>query len=151
MAARMIRDTAGPEALQKLSEELRSATAIDNPPSADIPSPTPVRASDTSTSASTTSLPSSPSITSETAPTIPSNPISEMPAPTSGAAVSSASTAVSDARLDEARTPIVTTMPATTSTPRPRIEDSAPAGQIASVYNEELMRDIFGNRQQAFG
>jgi hypothetical protein len=37
MAARMIRDTAGPEALQKLSEELRAATARDNPPSADIP------------------------------------------------------------------------------------------------------------------
>ena len=41
-------------------------------------------------------------------------------------------------------------MPATSSTPRPRVVDSAPAAEIASVYNEELMKDIFGNRQQAF-
>lgn len=142
MAARLLRDTTGPEAMEKLGNELKAAIARDNPPSAAIPpamptpSPTPVTES----------------LGTSTTPTIPAaTPMPAAPTPpVSGAAVSSASTAVSDAQLDEARTPIVTAMPATTSTPRPRIEDSAPAGQIASVYNEELMRDIFGKRQQAF-
>jgi hypothetical protein len=75
-----------------------------------------------------------------------------MPSPRlSGASVSSASTAVSDAQLEEARTPIVTAMPSATATPKPRLEDGPPASQIASVYNEELMRDIFGDRPRAFG
>ena len=142
MAARMIRDTAGPEALQKLSEELRAATARDNPPSAAVPPPMPVP--------SPTPVTESPGTSTTT--TIPAATPMPAPAtpPVSGAAVSSASTAVSDAQLDEARTPIVTSMPVSPSTPRPTIHDSAPEGRIASVYNEELMKDIFGNRQQAF-
>jgi hypothetical protein len=142
MAARMIRDTAGPEALQKLSEELRAATARDNPPSAEIPpampvsSPTPV-----TVSPGTSTTPSVPAATPMPAPATP---------PTTGAAVSSASTAVADAQLEEARTPIITAMPTTTATANPRIEDGAPMTEIASVYNEELMKDIFGDRPRAF-
>ena len=151
--------------LEQLSLSVKPApTPSETPAASPTTSPIPVGASDTPSSESpaivpttTTSPASSGAAPTSSTPTLRPGEVSgkirssEMPSqPTSGAAISSASSAVSDAQLTEARTPIVTTMPATSSTPRPRVVDSAPAAEIASVYNEELMKDIFGNRQQAF-
>jgi hypothetical protein len=146
----------------KLLEQLSTSVKTGPTPTSTSPttSPIPVGASDTPSSEGPAIVPTtttSPAAPTSSTPTLRPGEVSgkirssEMPSqPTSGAAISSASSAVSDAQLTEARTPIVTTMPATSSTPRPRVVDSAPAAEIASVYNEELMKDIFGNRQQAF-
>jgi hypothetical protein len=151
--------------LEQLTTSVKTApTSSETSAASPTTSPIPVGASDTPSSegpaivpTTTTSPAASGAAPTSSTPTLRPGEVSgkirssEMPSqPTSGAAISSASSAVSDAQLTEARTPIVTTMPATSSTPRPRVVDSAPAAEIASVYNEELMKDIFGNRQQAF-
>ena len=65
--------------------------------------------------------------------------------------ISSLSTDVNDARISEARAPIVASIPtkSTMYTP-PSEEIDLTKLPIASVYNEDFMNDFFGSRQQSF-
>mgnify|MGYP003344114842 FL=1 len=65
--------------------------------------------------------------------------------------ISSLSTDVNDARISEARAPIVASIPtkSTMYTP-PNEEIDLTKLSIASVYNEDFMNDFFGSRQQSF-